>query len=182
MAAAIDVLAESGFGAASLAAIADHIGVSKGVISYYFAGKDRLLQEVVASVLADAAAYMRPRVEAAPAGRPALRAYVSSNLEFIDAHRREIIALIEIFNGASPGRGVASPYAAGHRSAVDAVTRLLEAGQQAGDLGPFHPRFAAVALRAAIDAVSELLREEPEADVLAYGSELAALFERGLGA
>ena len=157
MTAAIDVLAGSGYGAASLAAIAERIGVSKGVILYYFAGKDGLLQEVVASVLAGAAAYMRPRIESAAPGRAALRAYVTSNLEFIDAHRREIIALIEIFNGASPGRGVVPPYAAGHRQAVDAVAALLEQGQQAGELGAFHPRSAAVALRAAIDAVAELL-------------------------
>jgi AcrR family transcriptional regulator len=182
LAAAIDVLAGRGYGAASLAAIAEHISVSKGVISYYFAGKDGLLREVVASVLTEAAAYMRPRVESAPPGRAALRAYVTANLEFIDTHRREILALIEIFNGASPGRSVAPPYAEGHRAAVDAVTRILEQGQQAGEFGAFHARFAAMALRAAIDAVAELLRADTEADVLEYGAELARLFEKGLQA
>ena len=41
--AAIDVLYESGFAAASLGAIAERIGVSKGVLSYHFAGKRELL-------------------------------------------------------------------------------------------------------------------------------------------
>ena len=65
MAAAIDVLYESGFAAASLGAIAEHIGVSKGVISYHFAGKSELLREVVAQVLTEASEYMTPRIAAA---------------------------------------------------------------------------------------------------------------------
>jgi AcrR family transcriptional regulator len=46
---------ESGFAAASLGAIAERIGVSKGVLSYHFAGKGELLHEVVARVLTEAA-------------------------------------------------------------------------------------------------------------------------------
>ena len=63
--AAIDVLYESGFAAASLGAIAERIGVSKGVLSYHFAGKSELLREVIGHVLTEAAAYMTPRVAAA---------------------------------------------------------------------------------------------------------------------
>ena len=65
MDAAIDVLYESGFAAASLGAIAERIGVSKGVLSYHFTGKSELLREVVGHVLTEAAAYMTPRVAAA---------------------------------------------------------------------------------------------------------------------
>jgi AcrR family transcriptional regulator len=38
VAAAVTVLADRGFASASLAAIADEVGISKGVISYHFAG------------------------------------------------------------------------------------------------------------------------------------------------
>jgi AcrR family transcriptional regulator len=177
LAAAVEVLAESGYPGASLAAIADRIGVSKGVISYYFAGKDDLLRAVVETVLAEAGEFMRPRVVAAGSGLDALRAYITSNLDYIDAHRREIRALTEIFNAAPPGR---HPYAAGHSDAVGALTELLRTGQRAGEFGTFSAPHVAVALRAAIDAVSELLRADPDTDVRGYGAELARLFERGV--
>lgn len=51
-AAAIDTIAEVGHARASLGRIAERVGVSKGVISYHFAGKDELVQEVIADVAA----------------------------------------------------------------------------------------------------------------------------------
>ena len=176
--AAIEVLAEGGYAAASLAAIAERVGVSKGVISYYFAGKSELLAEVVTSVLTDAGEYMRPRVLAAGSHLEALRTYVTSNLAFIDGHRREIRALAEVFNATPPG--ASHPYAEGHDNAVQALADLLRNGQRAGEFGRFSVRHLALAMRAAIDAVAELLRADPNTNVRRYGAELADFFERGV--
>ena len=52
MTAAIDTIAEVGYANASLARIAVRLGISKGVISYHFAGKDDLIAEIVSQVLA----------------------------------------------------------------------------------------------------------------------------------
>lgn len=177
--AAIDVLAEAGYAAASLAAIAERIGVSKGVISYHFAGKDEVLREIMSAVLTEAGDYMRPQVEAASPGTGVLCAYVRSNLDYIDANRKKILAIIEIVNGTPPGGDTPPPYGPGHRRAVEALTQLLVEGQRVGDLGTFSPSYVAVALRASIDAVSELLRTDPSMDVQAYATELMGLFERG---
>ena len=180
--AAIDVLCESGFAAASLGAIAERIGVSKGVLSYHFAGKSELLREVVARVLTEAAAYMTPRVAAATSYLDALRIYVTSNLAFIDAHRREILAFTEIVNGMPPGGSDPPPYLEGHRRAVEDLTRLLEAGQAAGEFGQFSASVTAVSLRASVDALSGLLRADPGMDVAGYGAELLGLYERAVRA
>ena len=180
--AAIDVLCESGFAAASLGAIAERIGVSKGVLSYHFAGKSELLGEVVARVLTEAAAYMTPRVAAATSCTDALRIYVTTNLHFISTHRREIRAFTEIVNGMPPGGDEPPPYMEGHRNAVDDLRRLFEAGQAAGEFGRFSARVTAVSLRASVDAVSGLLRADPEMDVDAYGAELLGLYERAVRA
>lgn len=176
--AAIEVLARDGFGAASLAAIAGQIGVSKGVILYHFASKDELLRAVVADVLAEATSQMRPQVEAARGYGEALTRYITSNLEWIASQRREIRALMEIFNNARPGGQ--HPYAEGNRAAIAGLTHLLAAGQRAGEFGEFSARYAAVALRAAIDAVEDLLREDPDTDVREYGAQLTALFARAV--
>lgn len=174
------VLARDGYAAASLAAIAGEIGVSKGVISYYFAGKDELLRAVVADVLADATAHMRPQIDAAVSYADALHRYISSNLEFISSQRTKILALGEIFNNVRTGPGGEHPYAEGNESAVAGLAGLLAGGQQAGEFGDFTPRYVAVALRAAIDAVGALLRADPDMNVREYGAQLAILFEKAV--
>jgi len=68
MAAAIDTIAEVGYGQASLARIAEKATTSKGVICYHFDGKEELVREVVAELVARGAAYMRPRIEAESTG------------------------------------------------------------------------------------------------------------------
>jgi AcrR family transcriptional regulator len=179
---AIDVLARDGYGAASLAAIAEEIGVSKGVILYHFAGKDDLLRSVVADVLAEATGEMRPRIEAASCHTDALERYITSNLDFIARRRHKILALTEIFNNMRGSAGEPHPYAEGHRAAVSALARLLADGQEAGEFGPFPAQYAAVALRAAIDAVGDLLRADPDMDVREYGAALASLFGKAVAA
>ncbi len=62
VAAAIDTIAELGYGQASLARIAERAGTSKGVLTYHFAGKQDLIRAVIAEVLRRGGEYMRPRI------------------------------------------------------------------------------------------------------------------------
>src|ERR1700761_5363852 len=73
VAAAIDTIAELGYGQASLARIAETAGTSKGVIIYHFGGKDELMRELVAELSAKGRAYLGPRLEAEPTGVGMLR-------------------------------------------------------------------------------------------------------------
>src|SRR5579863_5345025 len=93
----IEVVAELGYAQTSFARIAERAGISKSVISYHFAGKDELLEQVVHSVFADAARYMVPRIQGEHSAPAILAAYLRSNLEFIRDHRQDIDALTEIF-------------------------------------------------------------------------------------
>jgi hypothetical protein len=69
-----------------------------------------VLREVIADVLAEARAYMVPRIAAAGSYGEALRLYVTTNFEYISAHRRKIIAFAEVMNGMPPA--CSSPTAA----------------------------------------------------------------------
>jgi AcrR family transcriptional regulator len=51
--AAIDVIAERGYAGASLEQIALKAGISRGLISYHFAGRDDLIAAVVASIFTE---------------------------------------------------------------------------------------------------------------------------------
>ena len=96
VAAAIDTIAEVGFAQASLARIAERIGISKGVISYHFAGKDDLIKQVVIEIVEAGRAYIIPRVFAESTGPATLRAYIESNLAFMREHRNYMVAIVEI--------------------------------------------------------------------------------------
>lgn len=177
--AAIDTIAELGYGQASLARIAERAGASKGVISYHFAGKDDLIREVVAQVLAKAEAYMIPRILAESSGAGTLRAYIESNLAFMREHRNHLVAFLEIFLNA---RGEAGSRLLDERSldrTVTSLEQLLAHFQTVGDFrDDFDPLVMAVAIRGAIDQVPPRLARDPSLDVDRYARELAALFDR----
>lgn len=177
MAATIDVLADRGYPSTSLGAIASHLGVSKGIISYHFAGKAEVLSEVVASVLAEAEQAMVPELRAARSYSEALDRYLQANLAFISAHRRDVLAMAEVL---SSDRQILAEFSRRQDSAVEALAEIIQGGIEAGEFAAIPVRSSAIALRAAIDAATGLLRADPEADVERYGADLRALFGRAL--
>jgi AcrR family transcriptional regulator len=178
VAAAVGTIAELGYAQASLARIAERIGVSKGVISYHFARKEDLVREVVTDVLAKAAAYMRPRLEAESTQAGRLRAAIESNIAFMGEYRQHMVALFEIVvntrgEGGSPQPTVARVVQGG----AAALRDLLASGQTAGEFrADFDPLVMATAIRAVIDAVPRRLAADPGFDVH-YGREIADIFD-----
>ncbi|MCP2341767.1 TetR/AcrR family transcriptional regulator [Actinomadura rupiterrae] len=49
--AALELFAERGYGGASVAQIADRAGVARGLVSYYFPAKERLLEELLTEAM-----------------------------------------------------------------------------------------------------------------------------------
>ena len=178
MAAAIDTIAEQGYGQASLARIAETAGTSKGVILYHFGGKDDLIRELVAELPATGRAYLGPRLEAEPTGAGMLRTYIESNLAFIRENRNHVLATVEIaLNGRSAD---GSPlYDMSVREAgVGALRELLAHFQGTGEFrAGFDPLVMALAIRATLDAVPARLARDPGLDLDHYGCELADLFQ-----
>ena len=178
MAAAIDTIAELGYGQASLARIAKTAGTSKGVILYHFGGKDDLIRELVSELSAKGRAYLGPRLEAEPTGTAMLRTYIQANLAFIRENRNHVLATVEIaLNGRSAD---GSPlYDRSIREAGTAALRdLLAHFQGTGEFrGDFDPLVMALAIRATLDAVPARLARDPGLDLDHYGRELADLFQ-----
>jgi AcrR family transcriptional regulator len=175
---AIDVLATEGYDGASLAAIARAAGVSKGVISYHFDGKDDLLREVVGQVSAQAETAMTPQLLAAPTASARLAAYIRSNLAFMAEHPAALRALIEVIVHTPPP----NPYAEQHRAATAYLETLVEAGLRSGEFAGIDPTAMALAIRGAIDAVPCRLQADPDLDVERLADHLTALFQRAVTA
>ena len=174
--AAIETIAEVGYANASLSRIAVQLGISKGVISYHFAGKDDLIAEIVSQVLQHARASMQPRIEAQTTGPEMLRTYIESNLEFMRDNPNQISALVEIVRATIAG--AKSPFTGNRDGAVHPLAELLERFQTAGDLRTdFDPNAMAIAIRAVIDAAPGRL-PDPAFDIDQYAREAVTIFDR----
>ena len=177
IAAAIDTIAELGYGQASLARIAERAGTSKGVILYHFGGKDELIRELVAELVARGVGYMEPRIEAEPTGAGKLRAYIESNLAFMAGNRNHMVAIVEIVLNARAADGSRLYDPSVQDAGVAALQQLLAYFQGTGEFRTgFDPHVMAMAIRAAINAVPAQLARDPALDVGHHARELADLF------
>ena len=174
--AAIETLAEVGYANTSLARIAARLGISKGVISYHFAGKDDLIAEIVSQVLQRAWAYIQPRIEAQTTGPEMLRAYIESHFEFMRDNPKQLSAVVEIVRATIAG--AKSPFTGDRDGAVHMLAELLTRFQAAGDLrADFDPNAMAIAIRAVIDAAPGRLGD-PAFDIDQYAREAVTSFDR----
>jgi len=177
VAAAIDTIAELGYGQASLARIAETAGTSKGVIIYHFGGKDELMRELVAEVVARGVAYMEPQIDAEPTGAGKLRAYIESNLAFMGENRNHMVAIFEIALNARAADGSRLYDVSVQDAGVAALEQLLAYFQGTGEFrAGFDPHVMAMAIRAAINAVPAQLARDPALDVAHHAREIADLF------
>jgi AcrR family transcriptional regulator len=175
--AAIDTIAELGYGQASLARIAETAGASKGVIIYHFGGKDELIRELVAQVVASGVTYMEPRIEAATGGAGKLRALIESNLAFMRENRNQLVAIVEIALNARAADGSPLYDFSIQDAGIAALQQLLAHFQGTGEFrADFDPHVMAMAIRAAINAVPAQLARDPELDIGHHAHELADLF------
>ena len=179
VAAAIDTIAEVGFAQASLARIAERIGISKGVISYHFAGKDDLVRQVAIEIVEAGRAYIIPRVLAEATGAATLRGYIEANLAFMREHRNSMVAIVEILRNG--GLRTDGPKRFDGRD-IDVAALLLEellARLQAegGLRSDFDPAVMAAAIRGAIDSVPHRLVRDADFDVDHYVWEVATIFD-----
>jgi AcrR family transcriptional regulator len=173
--AAIDTIAELGYGNASFARIAKRAGISSTrLISYHFDDKAELVRAVVGAVLTEAGDYMGKRLRAGGTRAELLAIYIESNLEFIAEHPTAIRAVNEIAANARADDGTSLVRMADVDDPLSRLATLFREGQEAGDFRTFDPVVMAVTLRAAIDAAAA----RPDLDPHAYAAELVALFTR----
>jgi TetR/AcrR family transcriptional regulator, fatty acid metabolism regulator protein len=179
--AAIDTIAEVGFGRASLARIGERVGISKGLIGYHFAGKDDLIEQVVVEVIEQGKTYMRPLIiDAMSTGSGFLRAYIESNLAFMRERRNYMVAIDEIERSGltADGRERFHGHADAIDEAVQTLGRHLTHYQAVGDLRPdFDPDVMAVAIRAATGAALRRYARDPDFDVDNYAREIVTVFD-----
>ncbi|WP_328400370.1 TetR/AcrR family transcriptional regulator [Nocardia sp. NBC_00403] len=178
IASAVEVISEVGYGKASLARIAKHAGISKGVISYHFEGKDDLMMQLVIQLYVSGAEYMVPVVAAAEGPRNRLLAYLASNLAFIEANKNYVAAMTDVVVNLRDVEGksvFANPD--GEREVLEPLVEMLREGQDAGVFGEFDVVIMAKSIRDSIDSAAGRSIREPDFDMGKYSAHLRRLFD-----
>jgi len=172
VAAAIETIAELGYGRASFAQIAKQAKLSStGLISYHFANKEELVRTVLEDVFGEIGAFMAERMSSPESASAALRTHIEANLEFAAAQPVRMRALLAIFVGGALDYDPAS-----EQQALEPVEQILRWGQESGEFREFDVRVMATTIRRSVEGPVFLLAGSSELDLTAYAEELVTLF------
>jgi AcrR family transcriptional regulator len=173
LAATIEVIAAEGYSQASFARIAERAALSSTrLISYHFTSKEELIRALVEHVVGAIGDAVRGRVRDESTAAGQLRAYIEGVTAFTDEHRAEMLALLQILLADALPAGTGADEAVPRH-----VEEILRRGQAAGEFRDFDPRVVAVAVQRSVEALPFALRSEPQLDCVAFGRELATVFD-----
>ncbi|MGC4938992.1 TetR family transcriptional regulator [Kribbella sp. DT2] len=170
VAAAIEVIARDGASHASFKVIAQEAGLSStGLISYHFASKQELVEEVGQEILTVFGEFVLARTEGIEEPAAVLRGFVEANVEFLRTHRRHASTLVRIKQELAP--------AALARSDQAQLAEVLRQGQQSGVMRDFDPHLVAVYVLSIRDGLIRQLDLEPDLDLTAAAEEFRTLVD-----
>lgn len=182
--AAIDCLSHHGWHRTTMASIAREAGISRGLISYHFAGRDDLyeavLESVVSVVFGEGAATIEPRIASAGTAMDMLRSYIEENLRFIGSHRREMTALTEVIPNLLTKDGTPRFGPDAEEPIIAGTAALFDHGMATGEFRTVDARTLAAALRRCIDGAAQQIVADPDFDIEACAQQLTELFQRGV--
>ena len=175
---AADAIAEAGYARASMAEIARRAGIAKSVISYHFADKNELLQELLRTAVATFARLIEPRLAAQASASGKIRAYLSGSADFMTIHRSLHLAVLEIAFGALGPDGQPLIATVPLETYQPTLEQILAHGQDTGELRTFDVDVMAGLLRsAATHTMALAVRANPSLDLTTHASELATAFD-----
>jgi AcrR family transcriptional regulator len=174
VAATIETIAELGYAQTSFARIAERAGLSSTrLISYHFAGKQELIEQVISEVSTEISEFMAARLAGCASAREMLHGYIEGNLEFIAGHRTQMKALLGIFLAGALDYDPEST----ELVVLDPVERILRQGQESGEFRDFDTRVIAASVRRSVDGIPMLLESHPDLDLGGCAAELCTLFD-----
>ena len=178
--AAVEVLDEVGYGAATLTRIADCAAVSKGLIWHYFTGKDDLMTAVAESTLTTLTDGIADGLDRTAPVPDVLRSALRGAADLSRTHRKELNALNRIVHNLHGPDGTPKMTLAFYETTYQAQENLFRRGQVEGSLRDFDTRVMAVTYQGAVDMMLGYLNEHPETEPRAYADALADLLLNGI--
>lgn len=177
--AAITTVNEVGYHRASLSAIAERAGVAKSAIVYYFSSKESLLLSVVDDVFTRLDEAITPVVLAKTDPAEQLRTYARAYLAYVDTHRAEVAAGIEIVVSHRTEDGTPL-YLTGTTEDTKLLREILTAGMSAGVFRRMSLEFAVNIVEALLDVWTTDLQRDLHAEIDVLGEQTIVFLMQGL--
>ncbi|WP_069385883.1 TetR/AcrR family transcriptional regulator [Cellulosimicrobium cellulans] len=169
----VELVADRGYGGATLSAIAERAGITKAAVLYHFASKDDLVRAAYQHVLDALVGRVGAAVEAADAAdRPG--AYVRSMIGHLREHPTHVRMITEALGHGEGGHAPETRW--------EPLAAILADARRARHAGEGDDRTLAIALGGAIDAVVAERLHDPAYDTAAAAEELVRMVERALSA
>jgi AcrR family transcriptional regulator len=180
---AIEVVAEVGFAQASIRKIAERVGVAMSVVLYHFGTKHELVKAIAEHAFRQALAAILPALDAEPTAAGKLRAYILANAAFLQSHRTQYLAILDIgmsyrtADGELLDRVALDPELMAEIARLD-LAAILRQGQESGEFRDFDVARTAMAIQGAVlnGPLLEIARN-PGFDLDGYAEELVTLFD-----
>ena len=179
--AAIATVNEIGYHRASLSEIAQRAGVAKSAIVYYFSSRESLLLSVVEEVFTHLEAAVAQGVDADTDPVTQLRDYAQGYLTYVDAHRAEVTAGIEIVVSHRTDDGTPL-YLTGTEEDSRLLRGILAAGMDAGVFRRMPLSLAVSLVEALLDVWPTELQRDLGADIEPFVAETITTLLNGLAA
>ncbi|HEX5164505.1 MAG TPA: TetR/AcrR family transcriptional regulator [Thermomicrobiales bacterium] len=172
IAAAIETIGELGYTRATFAEIAKRAGLSStGLISYHFASKKALDQEIAARIYSRLAAHMHAAMANVDGPASALAAYIEGLIAFMKVEPNALRAMAGIFMN-----GGIEYDADAEREATSGISDILQWGQAEGVFRAFDIAVMATTIQRALDGIPLAQLTNPSLDLDTYARELVELF------
>jgi TetR/AcrR family fatty acid metabolism transcriptional regulator len=159
---AFRMFAEKGFNQTSIDEIADEVGVSRGVIFYYFDGKRELGEATILQCLRDYSHYVQGRIATRRTNKTKLLEFVDACLDYQLEHRTDYLVVFDALGCYGPVAEKYSLLARVNHVTRDMLIDLIRKGQQAGEFGNFAVNDLADVLHGAVDGLMELSAVEQD--------------------
>ena len=162
--AAADLIAERGVEGASLAAIGERAGVSRGLPTHYFGAKDVLVARLAERAQTGIARAMLARLEAQSrkveelSGLDMVRMTVDSYLELFEDPSPDERALLVMWGSTFPSYALVHGMVDAERRSYDGLSEVIADGQRDGSIRPgVDPTSSAVVVLGMMRGVAALL-------------------------
>jgi AcrR family transcriptional regulator len=175
--AAIETLAESGYGQTTFARIRQRAGISSTrLISYHFGTKGELMDAVMEEIALRAHRTISQRVAGETSATGALTARIEAQLEWVAHNHSSVRALYEIsMNDRDDEGALRYGMEASARANVEALEPILRAGQESGEFRSFDTGLMALTLKSSIDAAIVRMMQPPRLTLADCVRELTTL-------
>lgn len=179
MAAAVTVIADRGYTAASATAIAATADVAKGLVWRYFDDRDDLMYRTAIHVATRLRDEVVQRLDLQQPAPDVIRQAVRHMASLTRTHAAELRALDQIANNLHTVDGDLRLSVDDYEDGYRLQESLFARGIAEGSLAKADTRVMAVTYQGAIDAMLGYLRHHPEVDPERYAAAMAEVLVRG---